>query len=133
MSTRPQNKPHLVITNASMGTSLTSDPSIISNLSKLSYQVVWTAGSTPVGTVSVQVSNDYYLNADGTPGNPATASWDTVALNYNGSVVTTVPITGNSGHGTIDVESLSSYAVRLIYTRASGTGTMNVTYVAKVA
>ncbi len=116
-----------------MAGDLASEASILSNLSMCSYQVVWSAGSTPVGTVSVQVSNDYYLNPDGTPGNPNTASWDTVTLNYNGGLVTTVPISGNSGHGFIEIDTLAGYAVRLIYTHASGSGTLNVTYVAKVS
>jgi hypothetical protein len=129
LSTRPQIKPELVITNGNMSGNITSLPTIISNVSMVSYGLSW-AGTTPVGTVSVQASNDYSLYPTGQVNNAGT--WNTLTLNYNGSAVTTVPVTGNTGNGLIDIDTLAAYAVRLIYTAGSGTGTMQCTVIGKV-
>ena len=112
-----------------MSGSLTSQATIISNVSMVSYGLSW-AGSTPVGTVSVQASNDYSLDAEGNVLNAGT--WNTLTLSYNGTLVTTVPVSGNTGNGFIDIDELAAYAVRLIYTAGSGTGALNATVVGKV-
>ena len=85
MSTRPQFSPYIVIPNAlaspantgDMSSSITSAPTIVQKLSMISYQASW-AGTTPVGTISVQLSNDFSLNADGTVHNAGT--WTTMTL-----------------------------------------------------
>lgn len=130
MSTRPYLAPNPVIANGSMGASITGSPTILSQKSMLSYSFSWT-GSTPVGTVSVQVSNDYALNADGTVKTAGT--WNTITLNSGGSAVTTIAVSGNTGNGFIDIEQCSAYAIRPVYTRTSGTGTMQCIAVSKVA
>lgn len=113
-----------------MSGSLTSSPTIIQSLSMPTYQLSWT-GSTPVGTVSVQVSNDFSLYPDGTVKNAGT--WDSLYLVVGTSPASqTIAISGNTGHGFIDVPLTGAYACRLIYTRSSGTGTLNVTFSAKV-
>jgi hypothetical protein len=130
LSTRPQVKPNPVITNGNMASNIIGTPTIISNVSMVSYGFSW-SGSTPVGTVSVQASNDYELGADGkTVLNAGT--WNTLTLNYGGSAVTTIPLSGNTGNGLIDIDALAAYAVRPIYTASSGTGTMQCTVVGKV-
>ncbi len=128
MSARPNIGPQRVITNGSMAGNLISNPTILLNLSMLTYQAKWT-GTTPIGTVSIQGSEDYALNPDGTIGSAGT--WTTLTMTYNGTNVTTVPISGNSGSGIIEVTT-AIYALRLIYTSGSGTGTLNVTMNAKV-
>ncbi len=128
MSARPNIAPQRVITNGSMAANITSNPTILLNLSMLTYQAVWT-GSTPVGTIAVQGSEDYALNPDGTVGNAGT--WTTLTLSYNGTSVTSVPVSGNTGSGIIEVTT-AIYALRLVYTAGSGTGTLNVTMNAKV-
>lgn len=125
MSSRPILSPYSVITNASMATSLTSIVTVIQNLSMVSYEVVWSAGSTPVGTISVQVSNDYSQYADGSANNPG--NWSDLPLS------TTPGITGNTGVGYIDIDANAGYALRLVYTRTSGSGTLNVIVSGKVA
>jgi hypothetical protein len=112
----------------SMAGNITSLPVVILDLYALSYALSWT-GTSPVGTVSVQGSNDYSVNAEGAVMNAGT--WNTLTLNYGGSAVTTVPVTGNTGNGLIDVTATGIYAVRLIYTAGSGTGSLTVTMVAK--
>lgn len=124
MASRPIFTPFSVITNATMAASITSAVTIIQNLSMISYDISWT-GSTPVGVMSVQVSNTYSQNGDGTVRNAG--NWTTLTLSDAPSV------SGNTGNGGIDVDATGFYAIRLKYTRTSGTGTMNATINAKVA
>lgn len=128
MADRPFLSPQNVITNGAMAGNLTSKPTVMKNLTKAAYSYSWT-GSTPVGTVSVQVSNDYALNPDGTVLNAGT--WSTATVSYNGTQVTTVPVTGNTGNGFIELDT-GAYAVRTIYTAGSGTGNMQVLFCGKV-
>jgi len=111
-----------------MSGNLTSLPSIIQKCSRVSYGLSWT-GASPVGTVSVQVSNDYSQNADGTVRNPGT--WTSLYLNVNGTPSQTIAITGNTGSGFVDIETTGAYAIRLIYTSGSGTGSLNATVAGK--
>ncbi len=124
MSSRPQAAPFSVITNGDMSANITSKVTIVQKLSMISYDVSW-AGSAPVGTMVVQVSNTYTENADGTVKNAG--SWTTMPL----SVVPSV--SGSSGNGFIDIDVTAAYAIRLVYSRVSGTGTMNATITAKVS
>lgn len=96
----------------------------------VSYAVSW-AGSTPIGVLSVQVSNDYSQNSDGTVRN--TGTWNTMSLQVGGSAVASIPVTGNTGNGFIDILQSAAYAMRLVYTRTSGTGSMDAVVTAKVA
>lgn len=125
MSSRPQAAPYSVITNGNMAGSLTSKVTIIQKLSMISYDISWAGGGSPVGAITVQVSNTYSENADGSVRN--TGSWTTLTLS------TATNIASNSGNGFIDVDATGAYAMRLVYTRTSGTGTLNVTMSAKVA
>lgn len=128
--------PQIVIPNAlgspangnSMATNITSSPTIVQDMYAGSYGLVWT-GTSPVGTVSVQGSNDFSLNAEGAVA--VAGTWNTLTLNYQGSAVTTIPITGNSGNGLIDITATGIYAIRLIYTAGSGVGSLTVTFNAK--
>lgn len=132
MSTRTNLRPQSVITNGDMSlASLTSAPTILQSLTKVSYSAKWTNGGTPVGTIIVQVSNDYSLNPDGSVNNAG--SWNTIPLQLSdGSTATSVAVSGNTGNGFIDVVS-GAYAVRLVYTRTSGSGTLNVIVNCKVS
>lgn len=130
MSTRTSLRPHAVISAESMGASITSEVTILQSLTKLSYGVSWAAGSTPIGTLSIEVSNDYSLLPDGTVNNPGT--WNTVTLSVNGVPASSVAVSGNTGNALLDGQS-SAYAARLVYTRSSGGGTMSAYVVAKVS
>lgn len=130
MSSRTNLRPQLVISSQSMAANITSSPTILQSITKLSYQAVWT-GTTPVGTLSVQVSDNYSLNQDGTQN--YAGDWNTLTLNLNGALVTSIPVSGNSGTIFIDVYVTAAYAGRLVYTRASGTGTMSATVNGKVS
>lgn len=124
MASRPIFSPYLVINNGDMSASIISAVTVIQNLSMLSYDVSWT-GTAPVGTMSVQVSNSYSQNADGSVKNPG--NWTTLTLS------SPTPVSGSTGNGFIDVDALGAYAVRLVYTRVSGTGVMNAVINGKVA
>lgn len=124
MSSRPQLTPHKVITNGSMAGNLTSSVTIIQKLSMVSFDIAWSAGSTPVGTITVEVSNTYAQNADGSV--KTAGNWNTLTS------LGTLSVSGNSGNGFIDIDDISAYAIRLVYTRSSGSGTLNVTINGKV-
>lgn len=123
MSSRPLLEPFSVITNGDMSGNIISKVTITNQLSMLSYDISWT-GTAPVGVMSVQVSNTYSQNGDGTVRNPG--NWTTLVLSAPTNV------SGNTGNGFIDVDATAAYAMRLVYTRTSGTGTMNATVKGKV-
>lgn len=124
MASRPILAPFSVIENESMAGNITSDVTVIQNTSMVAYQVTW-SGTTPIGEMSVEVSNNYTQNADGTV--RYAGDWATV-----GPFSDTLDVTGNTGTGFIDIEGISAYAIRLVYTRTSGTGTMNAIIAGKV-
>jgi hypothetical protein len=125
MSTRP-NASIAAIVNGNMTTTLTSIVTIINNLSMMSYAYEW-SGASPVGTISVQVSDDYSEYPNGQVNNPGT--WNTLPLSTGNSVA----VTGNSGNGGIDILQTGFYAIRTVYTPASGTGTLQCEYQGKVS
>ncbi len=90
----------------------------------IGYDISWT-GSSPVGVMSVQVSNTYSTHSDGSVKNAGT--WSTLPLSA------TPTVSGSTGNGFIDCEATGAYAMRLVYTRTSGTGTMQAVLSAKVA
>ena len=123
MSSRPFIRPYSVISNGNMTSQIISTPTIIDNISLISYDISW-AGTAPVGSMSVQVSNTYTQNAAGQTANPG--NWTTLTLSAP------TPVTGNTGNGGIDVDVTGFYAIRLVYTPVSGTGTLNAVINAKV-
>ncbi len=130
MANRPYLDPTPVITNGSMAGNLTSLVTILQQKSMISYGLSW-IGTSPVGTVSCQLSNDYSLYPNGTVNNAGT--WSTMTLNYDNTSVTTIPVSGNTGNGMVDIDLTAAYAIRLIFTHTSGTGTLQVLANAKVS
>lgn len=124
MSSRPYLKPFKVVTDGDMSDDIVSKPTIISNVSMISYDVSWT-GTSPVGTVSVEISNTYSENVDGSVRDAG--NW--TALPLGGSVA----VSGDSDSGAIDIDASGFNAVRFKYTSTSGVGTMNVTVSGKVS
>lgn len=133
MSSRPNAGPYAAINNGDMSqASLTSVVSIVGELSMMSYSVSW-AGTAPVGTITVQLSNDYSQGGGVKGGVPNAGTWNTITFNSSGSLVTSLPVTGATGTGFIDIPATGAYAMRLIYTKTSGTGVLNVVFNGKVA
>ena len=130
MSTRTALRPQVVISAGDMTQTLTSAPTVMQSLSGVSYSYSWT-GSSPVGTLSVQVSNDYALEPNGTVANAGT--WNTLTLNLNGAPVTSIPVSGSPGTAAIDILKTMFYAIRTIYTPGSGTGSLTATVSGKVS
>lgn len=132
MSSRTVLRPHAVFgTGADMSAaSTTSEATVLQSVGNISYDVSWT-GSTPVGTLALQVSNSYALS--GTGGTGTAGVWTTVPLELSGAEVTSIPISGNADNGFIDVTMHAGYAVRLVYTKGSGTGTLLATISGKVS
>lgn len=128
--------PQTVIPNArgnpvngnSMASNIISSPTALNNVPMVSYEVDW-MGTTPVGTVSVQGSNSITFDGQGNILSPG--MWTTLSFLYQGSYVTSVPVSGNTGNGMIDIQLTSIYATRLVYTAISGTGTLTATMMAK--
>jgi hypothetical protein len=130
MSTRTGIHPQVVINAASMAANITSTPTILQSLTGCSYAFSWT-GTAPVGTLSIQVSNDYAIGQTGQVSNAGT--WTTLVLNVGGTPSTTVAVSGTPGTAFIDVDSTMAYAIRSIYTATIGTGSLTATFVGKVA
>lgn len=122
MSDRPFMKPHSVLTAASMATSLTSEVTILNQKSGAGYDLKWTGA--PVGTFSVEISNTVTLDAEGNVNSPG--AWTPVTLSS--------PITasGSPDNAFINLAGLECYACRLVYTRTSGTGTLDAVICGKV-
>lgn len=129
MSDRPIIAPNLnkpVISAGDMSGNLTSLITVIQRLPGISYDLVWTG--TPTGTFAVQVSNTVTLRPDGTA---ATAgSWNTLPTS---AFAGTYPApAGSAGNGFLDIVGTEAYAVRLVYTFVSGSGSLTVIPCAKV-
>ena len=101
-----------VITAGSMGGDLTSLVTNLDTIDQLSYQVKWTS-TTAVGTFAVQGSND-------------TITWSDLTF----SPVLPAPAS-NSSNFLINLALLPFTAIRITYTRTSGTGTLDVVMSAK--
>lgn len=137
MSTRSNIRPQAVVGTGSspavsgdMSASITSNPTVLNSLTLGSYSYSW-SGTAPVGAISVEISNDYSLNPDGTVKNAGT--WTAVFVVLNGTTTTnSIPLTGNTGEGMVEW-STGAYAIRSKYTRTSGTGTLQVIVNGKVS
>lgn len=132
MSSRPQIRKFPVITDGDLSqATITSSVTIIQDITVAGYSFSW-VGTTPIGTIALQVSNDYELNADGRTVKNA-GTWSTATINVNGVPAQSAPLTGNTGTGFIDISLMGAYAVRTVYTKTSGTGTLQAIIVGKVA
>lgn len=124
MASRPILAPFQIITNGNMASNITSLVTITQNMSLFSYTINW-SGTSPTGTVNVQVSNDYSQDASGTVLNAG--SWVTLPMSSSTAV------SGNTGTGFIDIGLTGGYAYRLQYAASGGTGVMQAFIVGKVA
>lgn len=107
--------PISIVTNGDMSTaSLTSNVTPIQWEDNVGIQVTWSG--SPVGTFAVQVSLDQI-------------NWATLPTSvFNG----TYPVPGTTtSPGYLDLNQLSASYIRLVYTRGSGSGTLNALLVAK--
>jgi hypothetical protein len=126
---RPLIAPNLnfpLISSAPMTGNIISTATIIQRIPGISYDIAWIG--VPFGTFSVQVSNTYSQNPNGSVAN--VGNWNTIPSTL---FVGTFPVAaGAPGNGMIDVVDTEVYAVRLVYTFVSGTGTLTVLVCGKV-
>ena len=95
--------------------SITSVATNIQYLDNIGIQLNFTG--SPNGTFAVQVSADYQQDPEGSirvPGN-----WIPIAL------PSTPLASGSAGQIYIDLNQLSAPYIRVVYTKTSGTGTLN--------
>lgn len=124
MSSRPQLSPEQIITDGDMSDDIVSEVTIIQKISLVSYSFSW-SGSSPVGVITIEVSNDFSLNGDGSVRNEGT--WSALDIDPAGAV------SGSSGTGFVNISDISAYAIRAVYTSTSGTGTIQGYITGKVA
>jgi len=106
-----------LLTNGDMSTSsLTSAVLEIQYLDDIGVQLNFTG--TPTGTFQVQVSADHQQDAQGN----VTTAGNWVPITFSSSPVAS----GAAGTVYLDIATLSAPYLRVVYTRVSGSGTLNV-------
>lgn len=132
MSTRPELTPFSVITSGNMTLTLTSTVVIIQKISMIAFAFSW-SGSSPLGTIAIQASNDYSITPGGAVKNAGT--WNALTVQLSGSSVSSIPVSGNTGNGLVDIDLCAAYAIRAVYTpdiSTPGTGTLQCVVNGKV-
>lgn len=131
MSDRPFIRPSIfqpLINAASTAATITSPPISINKLGALSFDMAWTG--TTAGAFTVQVSNSYSPNTEGSGTPQAAGSWNTLPTS---SFSGTYPVpAGSAGNGFLDLVGTGAAWARLVFTPSSGTGTLTVLVAAKV-
>lgn len=93
----------LIITNGDMSGNLASKVYDISEVNNYAVQFVW-AGTTPVGTINVLISND--------------------GINFD-LLATAVAVGGNTGNKVIKDSNCGYKYIKAVFTFTSGIGTLN--------
>ncbi len=91
---------------ADMSTSLDGDIINIQQANGYAIQIVWANGSSPVGEVDVQASND--------------------GVTFVSILPSVFAISGNSGASLLNVEDAKYGFIKVVYTRTSGSGDLTV-------
>jgi hypothetical protein len=105
------------IAGTSMASSFTTDPINLISIYAYSIQVVWGSGSSPVGTFTLQGSNDAGDNGSGQGVSAPT--------NFTNITNSSQAISGTPGSILFDVVQCSYRWVRLAYTATSGSATIS--------
>lgn len=129
MSGRKSNlKRFKTITNGDMSTaSITSAVTAIEFLDNIGIQINFTG--SPVGTFAVQISMDYDQDQNGNV--ISAGNWITMPVQQGSTSYTAIP-TSLGSPIYLDLNQLSAPWIRLVYTRTSGTGTLNAFIAAKM-
>jgi hypothetical protein len=94
----------VILAPSSMAANQTSTTVNVDTIDCYCVQAYWT-GSTPVGSMAVNASND----------------------NVNFTTIGTLTITGNSGNAMLNADNPAYSYVQVVYTATSGTGTITIT------
>lgn len=114
-----------IMTSGNMASaSITSTVTQIQFLDNIGIQINYT-GSSPVGVVNVQISADYAQDPQGVVTN--TGNW----INMTFGTTTDIAIPGATSPIYFDIQETSAPWIRVVYTKTSGTGTMNAFITAK--
>lgn len=132
MSSRKTNiKQFHSISATSMAATVTSPVTDIQFLDNIGIEFDFTGA--PVGSFQVQVSASYSQDMNGNVQN--VGSWSPVVVNYwdGTAMVTATAIPTSVGSPVyIDLNQLSSPFLRVVYTRVSGSGTLDCYLTAKM-
>jgi len=116
MSGRKSNlKQYQLVKNGDMSqASITSPVTNIANLDNIGIQLNFTG--SPTGTFQIQISADYNQDYQGNVENPG---------NWVPMVFSTPPVaSGSAGSVYLDIAELSAPWIRVVYVRASGSGSL---------
>jgi len=126
--------PYKILTDGDMSTaSLTSSVTEIKYLDDIGIQLDWTG--SPVGSFAIQISADHKEYPVASPAKTTTTgNWTPLTLTYwNGSsFVTDTSVPTSLGSPIfLDLALLSAPYIRVVYTKGSGSGTLQITITAK--
>lgn len=108
--------PNLIVNGGDMSqATITSDVTDIRYLDNISIQCIFTG--TPTGSFALEGSLNYY-KINGAVQN--TGTWTPITLS------STPAASGSAGNILLDLNQLSFPYIRIVYTKTSGTGTLNV-------
>lgn len=110
---RKNTHSHKMLDAVSLGTSQTSDPTSVLGMDKASIFAEWSAGTSPVGTITIEARNS------------PTGTW------YELDFSSAISVSGASGSHQIYLTELPFQDIRFKYARTSGTATLSATIVIK--
>lgn len=113
--------PFQLITSGNMNASITSDAVYTQYQDNIGIQLNWTG--VPVGTFDVQISMDHHQDINGNI--TVAGNWTSLPLSP------AIAASGGADTAYIDLNQQSAPYFRVVYTRTSGTGTLNVFATAK--
>lgn len=103
-----------------MSANITSSVTNILGLDNIAYQANVTNGSSPVGTLTAQVSLDYAADSQGNVTNAG--NWTNIQTAPGTDLSLSVTTNGTY---TLNLAAIAAPWIRLVYTKTSGSGTMN--------
>lgn len=113
--------PFKIIDAVSMGGNITSTPVEVKLQDNVGIQLNWSGA--PVGTFDIQISSDYKVDIYGNVVN--SGHWVSIPLSPS------VAAAGSADSAYIDLNQMSANYVRIVYTRTSGTGSLEAWVTAK--
>jgi hypothetical protein len=102
-----------IVVAQSMGADVASDIVFLGHIYGFAIQALWSAGSTPTGTLKVQGSCDNGVSDSDPTG---VTNWEDIA---------TQAVSGNTGAKLFNLDGQHYKWVRLAYTRSGGSATLN--------
>ncbi len=111
-----------VIVDGAMSGNVTSVVTDCRYMDNISYQVRWSAGSTPLGEMIVEITNQDYPQLTNLG---QAVTW--TPLDFGA----TISIAGNSGDHLLNINQYPGAWMRIRYARTSGSGTLNVNMMSK--